>query len=115
MDPGWTYNDLDRRTAEELQGFAPSKVFDAHAHLYRVADFDQESAFPYLASGPAEVTVQTFANLTVAVAPGGKVEFDLWGFGSETPGKQEYIYKLFTNFGFVVPGSDASLTFISLP
>ncbi len=65
--------------------------------------------------GPAEVTVQTFIDLAVTVPPGGKVEFDLWGFGSETPGKQTYIYSLFTDYGFAIDGSQASVSFTSLP
>ncbi len=65
--------------------------------------------------GPAEITVQVSADLTVAVPQDGKVEFDLWGFGSETAGKQEYTYKLFTGDGIVVTGSEATVSFTSLP
>ncbi len=66
-------------------------------------------------NGPAEVTVQTFEDLTVDVPPQGKVEFDLWGFGSETPGKQIYTYKLFTSDGYAVVGSEATINFTSVP
>ncbi len=64
--------------------------------------------------GPEEVTVQSSAKLKVTVPPAGAVEFDLWAFGSETPGKQTYIFKLFTVYGFPVTGSEASISFTSI-
>ncbi len=66
-------------------------------------------------NGPAEITVQTFEDLTVDVPPQGKVEFDLWGFGSETAGKQVYTYKVFPSDGYAVAGSEATINFTSVP
>jgi len=40
MKSGWTYTELDRQIAEELQNFLPSKIFDMHTHIYLVADFN---------------------------------------------------------------------------
>ncbi len=40
MIQNWTFNDLDRRIAAELQDFLPDEVFDIHAHLYRLADIE---------------------------------------------------------------------------
>jgi hypothetical protein len=65
-------------------------------------------------TGPGEITVQTVADLTVIVPPGGKVEFDLWGFGSEHPGQHTYTFKLFTNYGNPVYGSDALFAFTAI-
>ncbi len=65
-------------------------------------------------AGPEEITVQTSAELAVTVPPGGKVEFDLWAFGSEHPGKHTYTFKLFSNYGIAVMGSDASFTYTAV-
>lgn len=36
----WTYNKYDENVISELQGFLPDKIFDMHAHIYRVADLN---------------------------------------------------------------------------
>jgi hypothetical protein len=58
-----------------------------------------------------DITVQPVADLTVEVRPGGKVEFDLWAFGSETLGEHTWYFQLFTANGKKVPGSECSFTF----
>jgi len=58
-----------------------------------------------------DVTVQPEQDLTLEVKPGGKVEFDLWAFGSETLGDHTWYFQLFTNEGKEVPGSECSFTF----
>ena len=58
-----------------------------------------------------DITVQPQQDLTVAVAPGGKIEFDLWAFGSETLGDHTWFFELFTDTGKAVPGSGCSFTF----
>ena len=52
MNENWTFNDVDRALAEEMQAFLPAKMFDTHAHIYRTADLT--IARPYMAyDGPA--------------------------------------------------------------
>ncbi len=58
-----------------------------------------------------DVTVQPSQDLTVEVKPGGKVEFDLWAFGSEMLGEHTWYFQLFTADGKKVPGSQCSFTF----
>ena len=58
MESFWTHNELDRGIAEELQAFLPARVFDMHAHVYRVADLAQTS--PFFAAGPSETTVEVW-------------------------------------------------------
>jgi len=53
----WTFTDLDEQIAQELDDFIPEQVFDAHAHLYRVADLRLEDP-DLLSQGPAEVGVE---------------------------------------------------------
>ena len=59
MIPGWNYNELDREMTEELQPFLPDRIFDAHAHIYRVADLGGETGFE--GEGPEEVTVEVWS------------------------------------------------------
>ena len=57
MVENWTYTDLDRKIARELQAFLPDRVFDAHMHVYRVADLKMEG--PSLFSqGPPKLAVE---------------------------------------------------------
>jgi len=56
--PGWDYNELDAKVTAELQSFLPDRLFDAHAHIYRVADLADNTGF--VALGPEEVTVEVW-------------------------------------------------------
>jgi len=56
--PGWDYNELDAKVTAELQSFLPDRLFDAHAHIYRVADLAENTGF--VALGPEEVTVEVW-------------------------------------------------------
>ncbi len=58
MIPGWDYNELDAKVTAELQSFLPDRLFDAHAHIYRVADLADNTGF--VALGPEEVTVEVW-------------------------------------------------------
>jgi glutamate-1-semialdehyde 2,1-aminomutase len=59
MVENWTFGDLDERVAQELRGFLPERVFDAHTHVYRVADLYLEGASLF-AEGPAEVGIDVW-------------------------------------------------------
>ena len=65
-------------------------------------------------SGDGEVTVQATANLTKTIYPNGKVEFDLWAFGSEHPGKHTFTFQLFTSYGKPVAGSQVTYTYTAI-
>jgi glutamate-1-semialdehyde 2,1-aminomutase len=56
MLENWTLTDLDQQVAQELQGFIPGRVFDAHTHVYRVADLNLEEPGLFL-EGPPEVGI----------------------------------------------------------
>ena len=66
MTEGWTFTNLDARLAAELEAFLPEKIFDAHTHIYRVADLhvSKEDLF---AQGPAEVGIGTWRDYTSKV------------------------------------------------
>ena len=55
MQKNWTWTKLDAQVSRELRGFLPEAVFDAHAHLYRVADLPA-SKRGLFAQGPARAT-----------------------------------------------------------
>ena len=59
MTKNWTFSELDEKIAQDLQGFLPDQIFDAHAHAYRVDDLVLTGP-SMLAEGPAEVTVEVW-------------------------------------------------------
>jgi hypothetical protein len=64
--------------------------------------------------GVGEVTVQPQILLDVTVPSGGKVEFDLWAFGSEHPGQHTWYFQLYTDTGKLIPGSEVKFTFTAI-
>ncbi|PKO22928.1 MAG: class III aminotransferase [Chloroflexi bacterium HGW-Chloroflexi-1] len=59
MPDNWTYSELDRKTAQELAAFLPDRIFDAHAHLYRVANLNLPQP-GFLTTGPQEATIEVW-------------------------------------------------------
>ena len=57
------------------------------------------------------VTVQTEAILERPVAPGEKIEFNLWAFGSEDMSYQSNYFQLFSEFGVPVEGGYAVFSY----
>ncbi len=55
MPGNWQFTSLDARIAAELAEFVPERVFDAHAHLYRLRDLPEPPP-AFLQEGPAKVT-----------------------------------------------------------
>jgi len=53
MQGYWGFTEADSRAVEELDARLPARIFDAHAHLYRVADLDVGDS-PLFSQGPAE-------------------------------------------------------------
>lgn len=57
----WTFNDDDRNLAEALRSFLPDRVFDFHAHIYRLTDLNVSSDSSGLwGEGPEEVSVDVW-------------------------------------------------------
>lgn len=63
----------------ELQAFVPPAVFDAHAHLYRKADWPEPRGAVEL--GPEAVTLDEYRALMEWVLPGREVDGLFLGFG----------------------------------
>lgn len=66
----WAVRDEDREFfARELASFLPSRIFDAHCHIYRVEDF--KGVVPPLASaGPRIADWNCFTRLMADITPG---------------------------------------------
>jgi len=72
MSNTWKQSKLDREIAAELEGFLPEKIFDVHAHLYRIDDLN----VPPLASGlerVPEVTADLWREQTSAQVGGSRL------------------------------------------
>ena len=71
----------------------------------------EAGSYVKLMSYKGEVTVQTQLSIDKAVAPGERVEFALWAFGSETLGDHSFVYQLFTSQGLAIPGGYATYAY----
>lgn len=60
-----------------------------------------------------EITVQKEAVVDRAIAPGEVIEFDLWAYCSETPGRHIWYFQMYSASGVPVPGAFASYSYIS--
>jgi glutamate-1-semialdehyde 2,1-aminomutase len=66
----WRITEADQEFfSRHLGSFVPDRIFDAHAHLYRVADF-ADPAPPLPASGPAVADWDGFLRHMNAIVPG---------------------------------------------
>ena len=57
MPDNWVLTDADVATAKELNDFLPARIFDAHAHLYRVSKLNMADPGGLLGAGPADVAI----------------------------------------------------------
>ncbi|MCE5251715.1 aminotransferase class III-fold pyridoxal phosphate-dependent enzyme, partial [bacterium] len=55
----WPFNELDRAVAGEISSFLPDRIFDSHAHLWRVADWEAPKPNIFT-DGPDEVTIDVW-------------------------------------------------------
>ncbi len=77
MSGNWEFYATDEAIAEDLRGFIPPRVFDVHAHLYRVADLALEPE-SFLGRGPAEVTVEQWQKRVGRQMPGADLSGGLF-------------------------------------
>lgn len=59
MLDNWTYSESDFKITRELTAFLPDRIFDAHAHLYRVVHLNLPQ-FSFLTTGPQEATIKVW-------------------------------------------------------
>lgn len=77
MIDNWTFTDLDERVAQEFQTFLPERVFDAHAHVYRVADLNLEGSSLFL-EGPPEVGINVWREHSARIFRGARLQGGLF-------------------------------------
>lgn len=58
----WSFGEVDREIARDVQGFLPERVFDIHAHLYNRGDLNYSEANLY-SEGPPMVTAETWRTM----------------------------------------------------
>ncbi len=56
MNANWIFTDGDKKIRDEIQSSLPQRLFDAHAHLYRVEDLNL-TAQSLWTQGPEEVNI----------------------------------------------------------
>ena len=59
MIDNWTFTEIDRKIAEEIADFLPERIFDSHAHIWRVADW-KNSPTGVFTEGPREITIDVW-------------------------------------------------------
>ncbi len=75
MSQDWIVTERDCELfARELESFVPPRIFDAHAHWYRVDHFADGSAPPLAQSGPAVAGSDAFDAAFAELMPGRKIE-----------------------------------------
>ncbi|MGC9316898.1 MAG: amidohydrolase family protein [Armatimonadota bacterium] len=58
MPGNWDFTELDAEIAADLEGLLPPRLFDAHAHLYRIGDLPEVPAL--MREGPGDATPDTW-------------------------------------------------------
>lgn len=61
MDKSWLYNEYDKKATEQLTGFLPPRIFDIHAHIYRVTDLNL-SGNSIFNNGPSNVSIDVWSS-----------------------------------------------------
>lgn len=59
MQYTWANDSFDKEASERLSSFLPEKIFDFHAHIYRVSDLNLSDPGLWT-DGPAEVTISVW-------------------------------------------------------
>ncbi|HDY90103.1 MAG TPA: class III aminotransferase, partial [bacterium] len=59
MTANWTFTELDKKIADEISDFLPERIFDSHAHLWRVSDWKNQQSGVYT-EGPQVATIDTW-------------------------------------------------------
>ena len=76
----WQYVNLDRSLFEnELESFVPPRIFDAHAHLYEIQQFNGTPP-PILAGGPVSVGWKVYEHYIAQILPRRRVTGLFFGF-----------------------------------
>jgi predicted TIM-barrel fold metal-dependent hydrolase len=79
----WECGETERSLFErELEGYVPRRVFDSHAHLYEVAQF-QRAVPGVVESGPAVAGLDAYREYMAQVMPGRELHGFYFGFPAD--------------------------------
>jgi len=99
---------------ENKRVYVPNEKFGLALGFLNSGSITWEAGYRLkISSFQGEITVQQDAEMDQAIAPGSKVEFNLWAFGSETLGTHVWYFQLFSSQGVAVPGGLAYFTYES--
>ena len=75
----WEHRDCDQEFFDrELQSFLPSRLFDAHAHLYKKSHWGKPTAVD---AGPDVIGLETYRSQMTWIAPGREITGLFFGVG----------------------------------
>jgi len=93
----WEFGDADRALfEEELDSFVPDRVFDAHAHWYRLDHFPDTTVHPLVMSGPKIAGVDAYLEAMEQLTPGRKTEGLIFPFpfvGMKIDAANQFLYE----------------------
>ena len=90
---------------ENKREYVPNYKFGLAMGFKNTGTITWEPGYRFkLVSHKGEITVQPEVELGQSIAPGQKVEFNLWAFGPEMLGDHVWVFQLYTSQGVPVPG-----------
>lgn len=93
----WEFGDTDRALfEEELESFVPNRIFDAHAHWYRLDHFPDTVTHPLVLSGPKVAGVEAYLEAMEQLTPGRKTEGLFFPFpfvGMQVDAANHFLYE----------------------
>lgn len=95
--------------------YLPNETFSLAMGFENNGTVDWEPGMRLQITGfEGEITVQQDAKLENGVPAGGKAEFNLWAYGSETITTHTWYFQIVTPSGSVIPGGYGSFTYTSI-
>ncbi|MEO6001446.1 MAG: amidohydrolase family protein [Chitinophagaceae bacterium] len=71
MNQNWFFNSTDKKIVQQLSSFFPDKIFDIHAHIYRLEQLNIPSSLKTIEStGPTEATISIWKSHLSKFFPG---------------------------------------------
>jgi glutamate-1-semialdehyde 2,1-aminomutase len=73
----WSFNGVDKKLSEQLSGFLPDRIFDIHAHIYRVSDLNLWGPSVFK-NGPSDISIDVWRTQSEKFLSGKKLEGGLF-------------------------------------
>jgi len=103
MKNEWTFNENDRKIVENISTLLPGKIFDIHAHIYRVPDLNLQVPSVW-SGGPSEVSVEIWrkhlSQFLGNIRPEGGLFFPAPSPGADLKRENDYLIAQLRNETF---------------